>query len=155
MQVTGYGLRVPSLVLLGSGSGSGFSGIATCLLVEHSIFFNINQVASRDCSEKRDLHSGLPFAVPHGMAGWKDFREIAAWQHSQRVKLRVYELLKHPKIRCDVKLSTQLRESSRTQPNPTRKMEPKTRNQKVVVPAFNHLDSPSGSASDARICACF
>ena len=51
------------------------------------------------------------------MAGWKDFREIAAWQHSQRVKLRVYQLLERPKIRCDVKLSTQLRESARSAPS--------------------------------------
>jgi four helix bundle protein len=50
------------------------------------------------------------------MAGWKDFREIAAWQHSQRVKLRVYQLLERPKIRRDVKLSTQLRESARSAP---------------------------------------
>jgi len=52
-----------------------------------------------------------------GMAGWKHFEEIAAWQHSQRVKLRVYELLERPKIRRDVKLSTQLRESARSAPS--------------------------------------
>ena len=51
------------------------------------------------------------------MAGWKHFEEIAAWQHSQRVKLRVYTLLERPKIRRDLKLSAQLRESARSAPS--------------------------------------
>ena len=50
------------------------------------------------------------------MAGWKNFQEIAAWQHSQTVKRRVYVLLERPKIRRDTKLSMQLRESARSAP---------------------------------------
>ena len=33
------------------------------------------------------------------MAGWKDFREIAAWQHAEQVKTRVYEFLDRPQVR--------------------------------------------------------
>ena len=50
------------------------------------------------------------------MAGWKDFREIAAWQHSQRAKIRIYELLALPKFKQDPKLSGQLRDSARSAP---------------------------------------
>ena len=50
------------------------------------------------------------------MAGWKHFEEIAAWQHSQRVKQRIYLLLERPKFKRDVKLSTQVRESGRSAP---------------------------------------
>jgi four helix bundle protein len=51
------------------------------------------------------------------MAGWKDFREIAAWQHSHRVKQRVYALLERPALKRDFKLATQLRESARSAPS--------------------------------------
>ena len=51
------------------------------------------------------------------MAGWKHFEEIAAWNHSQQVKLRIYKLLERPRIRRDVKLSGQLRESARSAPS--------------------------------------
>ena len=51
------------------------------------------------------------------MAGWKHFEEIAAWQHSRQVKLRIYALLERPTIMRDVKLSTQLRESARSAPS--------------------------------------
>jgi hypothetical protein len=30
------------------------------------------------------------------MAGFKDFREIVAWQRSREVRLLAYQLLKHP-----------------------------------------------------------
>ena len=33
------------------------------------------------------------------MAGWKDFREIAAWQRAEQLKLRVYSFLDRPAIR--------------------------------------------------------
>jgi four helix bundle protein len=33
------------------------------------------------------------------MAGWKDFREIAAWQHAEQLKLRVYAFLERPIVR--------------------------------------------------------
>ena len=51
------------------------------------------------------------------MAGWKHFEEIAAWQHSHRVKLRVYRILERPRVRRDIKLSGQLRESARSAPS--------------------------------------
>lgn len=50
------------------------------------------------------------------MAGWKDFREIAAWQHAETAKIRVYALLERPKIRRDFRLATQLREAARSAP---------------------------------------
>jgi four helix bundle protein len=33
------------------------------------------------------------------MAGWKDFREIAAWQRAEQLKLRVYAFLDRPNVR--------------------------------------------------------
>ena len=51
-----------------------------------------------------------------GMAGWKDFREIAAWQYSERVKVRIYELLERPEIKRDFRFSTQLRSSASSAP---------------------------------------
>jgi len=51
------------------------------------------------------------------MAGWKHFEEIAAWQHSYQVKLRVYALLERSKIKRDIKLTAQLRESARSAPS--------------------------------------
>jgi four helix bundle protein len=50
------------------------------------------------------------------MAGWKDFREIAAWQHAEKSKIRVYTLLERPKIKRDFRLATQLREAARSAP---------------------------------------
>jgi four helix bundle protein len=50
------------------------------------------------------------------MAGWKTFQEIAAWQHSEKAKLRVYKLLERPRIARDFKLATQLREAARSAP---------------------------------------
>ena len=50
------------------------------------------------------------------MAGWKSFQEIAAWQHSETAKIRVYKLLERPKIARDFKLANQLREAARSGP---------------------------------------
>jgi len=50
------------------------------------------------------------------MAGWKDFREIAAWEHSQAAKIRIYKLLERPAFTRDFKLHGQLRESARSAP---------------------------------------
>ena len=33
------------------------------------------------------------------MAGWKDFRDIAAWQRAEEIKLRVYAFLQRPNVR--------------------------------------------------------
>lgn len=50
------------------------------------------------------------------MAGWNDFREIAAWQHAQAVKIRVYDLLERPRIKRDYEYSRQLRDAARSAP---------------------------------------
>jgi four helix bundle protein len=50
------------------------------------------------------------------MAGWKHFKEIAAWQHSQTAKVRVYKLLERPKIARDFRFANQLREAARSAP---------------------------------------
>ena len=51
------------------------------------------------------------------MAGWKDFREIAAWQHSHKAKVRIYALIERSPIKRDLKLMTQLRDSARSAPS--------------------------------------
>ena len=50
------------------------------------------------------------------MAGWKDFREIVAWQRAREVKLRVYAILKRPNIRRDYEYCDQLRDAARSAP---------------------------------------
>jgi four helix bundle protein len=50
------------------------------------------------------------------MAGWKDFREIVAWQRSQRVKLRVYEITRRPDVKRDFRFCQQLRDAARSAP---------------------------------------
>lgn len=59
----------------------------------------------------------MPIAPSVSMAGWKHFREIAAWQHSQAVKLRIYALLERPAFKRDVQLRDQLRGSARSAPS--------------------------------------
>jgi four helix bundle protein len=50
------------------------------------------------------------------MAGWKDFREIVAWQRAESMKLRVYAFLERPKVRRDFRYCEQLREAARSAP---------------------------------------
>ena len=50
------------------------------------------------------------------MAGFKDFRDIAAWQHSREVRSLAYQLLKHPAAASDFKFRDQLLDSSRSAP---------------------------------------
>ena len=50
------------------------------------------------------------------MAGWKDFREIVAWQRAVTVKLRVYELLERTRIKRDFRFVDQLRDAARSAP---------------------------------------
>jgi four helix bundle protein len=45
------------------------------------------------------LACGSTLAPAFGMAGWKDFREIAAWQHAEELKTRVYTFLDRPQVR--------------------------------------------------------
>jgi four helix bundle protein len=51
-----------------------------------------------------------------GMAGFKDFREIGAWQRSREVKMLAYQLLKRPEVARDFKFRDQLLDSSRSAP---------------------------------------
>lgn len=50
------------------------------------------------------------------MAGWKDFREIVAWQRAETVKLRVYKLLERPSVKHDFRFLDQLRDAARSAP---------------------------------------
>ena len=50
------------------------------------------------------------------MPGWKDFREIVAWQRARELKLRVDELLKRPAFRSKYKFCDQLSDSARSAP---------------------------------------
>ena len=50
------------------------------------------------------------------MAGWKDFREIVAWQRARELKLRVDELLKRPEVKTKYKYCDQLSDAARSAP---------------------------------------
>ena len=50
------------------------------------------------------------------MAGWKDFREIAAWQYARELKVRVDALLERPAIRARFRLHDQLSDAIRSAP---------------------------------------
>jgi four helix bundle protein len=50
------------------------------------------------------------------MAGWKDFREIVAWQRARELKLRVDDPLKRPGFRARFKFHDQLSDSARSAP---------------------------------------
>jgi len=51
------------------------------------------------------------------MAGWKDFREIAAWQHARAPKIRVDEFLMRPNVRSNYRLHGQLHDAVRSAPS--------------------------------------
>lgn len=51
------------------------------------------------------------------MAGWKDFREIAAWQYAHDLKVRVDVFLERPSVRQKYKLYGQLYDASRSAPS--------------------------------------
>jgi four helix bundle protein len=58
------------------------------------------------------------FALLHavGMAGWKDFTEIAAWQHARALKLQVDVLLRKPDIASQFKFRSQVADAARSGP---------------------------------------
>ena len=62
------------------------------------------------------LFAGDCLAGANGMAGFKDFREIAAWQHSREVRSLAYQLLKQPAAASDFKFRDQLLDASRSAP---------------------------------------
>jgi hypothetical protein len=76
----------------------------------------------RDCARSSflagiaDSVHGVAVALFSDMAGWKDFREIVAWQRAESVKLRVYAFLERPKVKRDFRYCEQLREAARSAP---------------------------------------
>jgi four helix bundle protein len=50
------------------------------------------------------------------MAGWKHFREIAAWQHARALKLKADEFLKRPQFKQQFKFCDQLSDAARSGP---------------------------------------
>ena len=50
------------------------------------------------------------------MAGWKDFTEIAAWQHARALKQQVDALLRKPEIASQFKFRSQVADAARSGP---------------------------------------
>lgn len=50
------------------------------------------------------------------MAGWKDFREIAAWRYAHDLKVRVDEYLERPNVKRRYRLHDQLSDAVRSAP---------------------------------------
>ena len=50
------------------------------------------------------------------MAGFKDFREIGAWQLARELKLLAYELTSRPEVAKDFKFRDQLNDAARSAP---------------------------------------
>ena len=50
------------------------------------------------------------------MAGWKDFREIAAWQHARALKIRVDGLMKKAEFNRLYRYRDQLSDAARSGP---------------------------------------
>ena len=51
------------------------------------------------------------------MAGWKDFRDIAAWRYARDLKIRVDEYLRRPNIKQKYRLCEQLSDAVRSGPS--------------------------------------
>jgi four helix bundle protein len=66
---------------------------------------------------KRGGRPWPPRCFEQRMAGWKDFREIAAWQHARALKIRVDEFLERPNVRANYKLHSQLHDAVRSAPS--------------------------------------
>ena len=50
------------------------------------------------------------------MPGWKDFRDIVAWQRARELKLRVDQLLQRPDVKTKFKYCDQLSDAARSAP---------------------------------------
>jgi four helix bundle protein len=64
----------------------------------------------------RRIHDGQSIAAMHGMAGFKSFEEIIAWQLSRQLKLRVDELIARPGFSRKFKFVDQLSDAARSAP---------------------------------------
>lgn len=51
------------------------------------------------------------------MAGWKDFKEIAAWQLARELKLQVDVFLQRPEVKRKYSLADQLYDAARSGPS--------------------------------------
>ena len=51
------------------------------------------------------------------MAGWKDFKEIAAWQYARDLKIRADEYLQRPNVKTRYRLHDQLYDAVRSGPS--------------------------------------
>ena len=62
------------------------------------------------------MHGGGCLAANGCMAGWDDFRDIAAWQHARKLKIHVDQFLKRPGVKENRKLHEQLYDAARSGP---------------------------------------
>ena len=51
------------------------------------------------------------------MGGWKDFRDIVAWQRARELKLRVDELVQRPAVKTRFRFRDQLEDAARSGPS--------------------------------------
>ena len=51
------------------------------------------------------------------MAGWKDFKEIAAWQYARDLKIRVDVFLERPNVKAKFRMHAQLHDAVRSGPS--------------------------------------
>jgi four helix bundle protein len=51
------------------------------------------------------------------MAGWKDFRDIVAWQRARELKLRVDKLVQRPAVKTRFRFRDQLEDAARSAPS--------------------------------------
>jgi four helix bundle protein len=51
------------------------------------------------------------------MAGWRHFREIAAWRYARDLKIRCDEFLERPSVKAKYRLRDQLSDASRSAPS--------------------------------------
>jgi four helix bundle protein len=67
-------------------------------------------------AETRQMVGGMAIAALGFVAGFRDFREIAAWQLAREVKLLAYALLARPNVARDFKFRDQLLDCARSGP---------------------------------------
>lgn len=64
----------------------------------------------------RSNGGGKAIAPADGMAGWKHFREIAAWQHARTLKIKADAFLRQPQFKREYKFCDQLKDAARSGP---------------------------------------
>lgn len=79
----------------------------------------------------------MQVALSGGMAGWKDFQEIVAWQLARELKLLVYAYLKRPEFKQQYRFCDQLAAAARSAPA-------------NIAEGFGRRGSPQGNKEFAR-----